>query len=76
MQHELVFRAITQGSIGIIFLTLLVGLLYTLRKDIRTRRLSWIVVFALAMMGLWCFFALAEVYVSLHKMIVSQTAPQ
>ena len=74
MQHEL-FRAVAQGTVGVIFLALLLLLLFTLRKEIRAkRRLSGIVIFALAMMGLWSFLAFAEVYVSFHKMFVSQSS--
>jgi hypothetical protein len=74
MQHELVVKAITQGIIGIIFLTLLLLLLFALRKDIQSRtRLSGIVIFALAVMGLWCLLAFADVYISLRKMIVSES---
>jgi hypothetical protein len=75
MQQELALRAITQGTIGVIFLTLLLVLLLTLRKDIQgKKRLSSIVIFALAMLGLWCFAAFTEVYVSVCKMIVRMSA--
>jgi hypothetical protein len=75
MQRELVLRAITEGITGIIFLTLLLVLLFALRKDIRAKtRLSGIVVFTLAMLSLWCFAAFAKVYVSVRKIIVSQYA--
>jgi Kef-type K+ transport system membrane component KefB len=73
MQQELAFKAITQGTIGVIFLTLLLGLLFTLRQDIqRKKRLGGIVIFALSILGLWCFLAFAEVYFSLHEFIASQ----
>jgi hypothetical protein len=74
MQHELLFKAITQATIGVIFLTLLLVLLFMLRKEIQGgKRLSGIVIFALAMMSLWSFLAFAEVYVSFRKMFVSQS---
>jgi hypothetical protein len=72
MQQELLIRAITQGTIGIISIALLLVLLLTLRGEIHGRkRLSSIVIFALAMLGLWSFLAFAEVYVSLREIIMS-----
>jgi small-conductance mechanosensitive channel len=74
MQQELAFKAITQGTIGVIFLTLLLVLLFTLRQDIqRKKRLSGIVIFALSIMGLWSFLAFAEVYIVLHGFIAFQS---
>ena len=76
MQHKL-FRAITQGAIGVVFLALLLALLFTLRKEIRAKkRLSGIVIFAMGMFALWSFLAFAEVYVSFHKMFVSQSSSE
>ncbi|MGH7930386.1 MAG: hypothetical protein ACREQV_21655 [Candidatus Binatia bacterium] len=73
MQHELVLKAITHGTIGVIFLALLLVLLFALRKDIKGRKpLRGIVIFALAILGLWCFLAFAEVYVNLQKIIAPQ----
>ena len=70
MQHELAFKAITQGAVGVIFLTLLLVLLFALRKDFKRKKpLNAIVIFALAMLGLWCFVAFEKAYLSLHKMI-------
>jgi hypothetical protein len=70
MQQELALKVIMQGTLGIILLTLLLVLLLALRNDIKKRKpLSAVVIFALAMLGLWCFAAFAEVYVSLDKMI-------
>jgi len=37
MQQELAFKAITQGTIGVIFLTLLLVLLFTLRQEIQRK---------------------------------------
>ena len=74
MQQELLLRAITQGTVGVIFLTLLLVLLFTLRKDIQTKkRLSGTVIFALAMLALWSFVAFADVYVSFRNMFVSKS---
>ena len=70
MQQELAFKAITQGTIGVIFLTLLLVLLFTLRKDFKRKKpLNAIVIFALAVLGLWCFVAFEKAYVSLHKLL-------
>jgi hypothetical protein len=75
MQKELLIRAITQGTIGVIFLALLLALLFTLRTELQKRkRLSNIVIFALAMLGLWSFLAFAEVFVSVREMITSPAA--
>ena len=68
MQQELATKIIAQGTIGLIFLALLLILLFALRKDIRRKkRISGIVFFALAMMGFWCFLAFAEVYRGLRR---------
>jgi hypothetical protein len=72
MQRELAITAMTQGSVGLIFLAILSLLLFALRKDIRQKkRLSHIVVLTLAMLTLWCFLAFQEAYFSVRKMILS-----
>ena len=77
MQHEFILKVITQGIVGLIFLALLLVLLFTHRKEIQgRRRLNGIVFFAVAILGLWCFLAFAEMYVSVRKIIAHQCTPE
>jgi hypothetical protein len=77
MHHELIWKAIAQGLVGIIFLTILAVLFVLVRKDIRERQeLSRIVVFAMVILSFWSLFAFAEVYVSIRKLFTTQSPVQ
>jgi hypothetical protein len=77
MHQELIWKAIAQGLVGIIFLTILAVLFLLVRKDIQERQeLNRIVVFAMVIVSFWSLFAFAEVYVSIRKLFITEAPVQ
>jgi hypothetical protein len=68
MQEELILKAIAQAIAALVLVTILIMLLLVLRKDVQGRRpLNRSTLFAVVMLGLWSFFALAEAYASFRQ---------
>jgi hypothetical protein len=68
MPYELLSRAVSRGALGVAFLTLVILLGLMLWKDIQARKpLNKLLVFAVAMLALWCIFAWAQMYAAIRE---------
>jgi FtsH-binding integral membrane protein len=77
MQHELLLRAITHSTIGIVLIMLLLVLLIGLRRELQGGEpIRWMVHLGILVMGLCTFLALMAALYSAKALAVPQRMSQ
>ena len=73
MQHELILKAITYSTMGVVIMTLLLLLLISLRREIHGGEpIRGLFTFSILAMGLWTFLALMVAMFSAKKIVVPE----